>query len=59
MMHKNRNILIFVKFMTCVVARTDDVLVYSKIVNEVGVDEKTISIWFDILVRRVDMKCQE
>ncbi len=45
--------------MTCVVARTDDVLVYSKIVNEVGVDEKTISIWFDILVRRVDMKCQE
>ena len=45
------NLLTFTKFMKCVAARTGNVLVYSNIANEVGVDEKTISAWINILVR--------
>ena len=45
------NILLFTKFMTCVAARTGNILVYSNIANEVGVDEKTIVAWISILVR--------
>ncbi len=45
------NLLTFTKFMTSVAARTGNVLVYSNIASEVGVDEKTISAWINILVR--------
>lgn len=45
------NLLTFTKFMTCVAARTGNVLVYSNIASEVGVDEKTISAWISILTR--------
>lgn len=45
------NLLTFTKFMTSVAARTGNVLVYSNIASEVGVDEKTISAWVSILVR--------
>ena len=45
------NLLTFTKFMTCVAARTGNILVYSNIASEVGVDEKTISAWISILVR--------
>ncbi|MBR0295170.1 MAG: ATP-binding protein [Bacilli bacterium] len=45
------NILTFTKFMTSVAARTGNILVYSNIASEVGVDEKTISKWINILVR--------
>lgn len=46
-----KNTLEFVKFMTCIAARTGNILVYSRIASEVGVDEKTISMWVDVLVR--------
>ena len=45
------NLLTFTKFMTSVAARTGNVLIYSNIASEVGVDEKTISAWINILVR--------
>lgn len=45
------NILTFTKFMTSLAARTGNVLVYTNIANEVGVDEKTISAWINILLR--------
>lgn len=45
------NLLTFMKFMTCVAARTGNILSYSNIASEVGVDEKTISAWISILVR--------
>ncbi len=45
------NLLTFTKFMTCIAARTGNVLVYSNIASEVGVDEKTISAWVSILSR--------
>ena len=45
------NLLTFTKFMTCVAARTGNILVYSNIASDVGVDEKTISAWISILVR--------
>ncbi len=45
------NLLTFSKFMTCVAARTGNVLVYSSLASEVGVDEKTIVSWISILVR--------
>ncbi len=45
------NYLKFTKFMTFVAARTGNVLIYSNIASEVGVDEKTISAWINILVR--------
>lgn len=37
--------------MTAIAARTGNVLVYSNIASEIGVDEKTISAWTNILVR--------
>ena len=46
-----KNVLTFIKFMTCIAVRTGNILVYSKIANEVGVDEKTISSWINILER--------
>lgn len=45
------NVLTFTRFMTSVAARTGNILVYSNIASEVGVDEKTISEWINILVR--------
>lgn len=45
------NLLTFTKFMTSMAARTGNILVYSNIASEVGVDEKTISAWVNILVR--------
>lgn len=45
------NLLTFTKFMTAIAARTGNVLVYSNIASEIGVDEKTISAWTNILVR--------
>ena len=45
------NILTFAKFMTCLAARTGNILVYSNIASEVGVDDKTIASWVGILER--------
>jgi len=45
------NYLTFAKFMTCVAARTGNVLNYLNIASEVGVNEKTIYEWINILVR--------
>lgn len=45
------NLLTFTKFMTSVAARTGNVLSYSNIAREVGVDEKTVVAWLGILVR--------
>lgn len=46
-----KNLLTFTRFMTAVAARTGNVLVYSSIASEVGVDVKTIISWINILVR--------
>jgi len=46
-----KNLLTFTRFMTAVAARTGNVLVYSNIASEVGVDVKTIISWINILVR--------
>lgn len=46
-----QNLLTFTRFMTAVAARTGNVLVYSSIASEVGVDVKTIISWINILVR--------
>ena len=45
------NLLKFRRFMTCVAARTGNVLVYTNIAKEIGIDEKTVSAWIGILVR--------
>ncbi len=45
------NLLKFTRFMTSMAARTGNILVYSNIASEVGVDEKTISAWVGILLR--------
>ena len=45
------NLLTFTKFMTSIAARTGNILVYSNIASEVGIDEKTVSAWVSILVR--------
>lgn len=45
------NLLSFTRFMTAVAARTGNVLVYSNIASDVGVSEKTIAAWINILVR--------
>lgn len=47
----NGNSLVFIKFMTCVAARTGNVLNYANLASEVGVNETTIATWIDILVR--------
>lgn len=48
---KVSNYLTFVRFMTCVAARTGQKLVVSNIASEVGVDSKTIMEWLSILER--------
>ncbi len=45
------NILKFTKFMTSLASRTGNVLFCANIAREVGVSEKTISEWINILVR--------
>ncbi len=45
------NILKFTKFMTSLASRTGNVLSCANIAREVGVSEKTISEWINILVR--------
>ncbi|MBE6134396.1 MAG: ATP-binding protein [Erysipelotrichaceae bacterium] len=47
----SKNVLTFVKFMTCIASRTGNVLSYSSIASEVGVGEKTIAEWVSILER--------
>lgn len=44
-----KNHLIFVKFLTCIAARTGQVPSYSNISSEVGVSEVTIKEWISIL----------
>lgn len=46
---KAKNHLIFVKFLTCVAARTAQVINYANIASEVGVSEITIKEWISIL----------
>ena len=46
-----KNIMTFFKFMTSIACRTGNVLSYTSIANEVGVDAKTISEWVSILER--------
>jgi len=46
-----KNYLTFVKFMTSVASRTGNILNYANIASEVGVSEKTICEWMNILVR--------
>ena len=46
-----KNIMTFSKFMTSIACRTGNVLSYTSIANEVGVDAKTISEWVSILER--------
>lgn len=43
--------LTFTKFMTCVAARTAEILNYANIASEVGVSEPTIKSWISILER--------
>ena len=50
LVHTN-NLLTFTRFMTAVAARSGNVLVYSSLASEVGVDDKTIAAWMNILVR--------
>lgn len=44
-----KNHLTFVKFLTCIAARTGQVLSYTNISSEVGVSEVTIKEWISIL----------
>ena len=46
---KAKNHLTFVKFLTCVAARTGQVINYSNIASEVGVSEVTVKEWVSIL----------
>lgn len=46
---KTKNHLTFVKFLTCVAARTGQVINYANISSEVGVSEITIKEWISIL----------
>ncbi|MBQ3519666.1 MAG: ATP-binding protein [Clostridia bacterium] len=46
---KAKNHLTFVKFLTCVAARTGQVVNYTNIASEVGVSEVTIKEWISIL----------
>ena len=46
---KAKNHLSFVKFLTCVAARTGQLINYSNIASEVGVSEVTIKEWISIL----------
>ena len=46
---KAKNHLTFVKFLTCVAARTGQVVNYANISSEVGVSEVTIKEWISIL----------
>lgn len=46
---KAKNHLIFVKFLTCVAARTAQVINYANIASEVGVSEVTVKEWISIL----------
>jgi predicted AAA+ superfamily ATPase len=46
---KAKNHLIFVKFLTCVAARTAQVINYTNIASEVGVSEVTVKEWISIL----------
>lgn len=46
---KAKNHLTFVKFMTAVAARTGQILNYSNIASEVGINEVTIKEWVSIL----------
>lgn len=46
---KAKNHLTFVKFLTCVAARTGQVINYTNISSEVGVSEVTVKEWISIL----------
>lgn len=46
---KTKNHLTFVKFLTCVAARTGQVVNYSNISSEIGVSEVTVKDWISIL----------
>lgn len=46
---KAKNHLTFVKFLTCVAARTGQVINYANIASEVGVSEVTVKEWISIL----------
>lgn len=46
---KAKNHLAFVKFLTCVAARTGQVVNYSNISSEIGVSEVTVKDWISIL----------
>ena len=46
---KSKNHLTFVKFLTCVAARTGQVVNYSNISSEIGVSEVTVKDWISIL----------
>lgn len=46
---KAKNHLAFVKFLTCVAARTGQVINYANIASEVGLSEVTIKEWISIL----------
>ncbi len=46
---KAKNHLTFVKFLTCVAARTGQVINYANISSEVGVSEVTVKEWISIL----------
>ena len=46
---KAKNHLTFVKFLTCVAARTGQVVNYSNISSEIGVSEVTVKDWISIL----------
>ena len=48
---KTQNSMAFTKFLTALAARTGNVINYSGLASEVGVDEKTILSWTGILVR--------
>lgn len=48
---KTQNSMAFTKFLTALAARTGNVINYSSLASEVGVDEKTILSWTGIFVR--------
>lgn len=48
---KAKNHLTFVKFLTCIAARTGQILNYTNISSEVGVSEVTVKEWISILER--------
>lgn len=45
-----QDVSMFKKFMVSIASRTGEQLNYSSIANEVGVNDKTIKIWLDVLV---------